>query len=187
MLLFSSLMSVCVESRTSPPLFSCGACWPACCCMDAPRAFPWGLIPAICRSSGTTGRVTKRVVNKRVGASQKKKKKLHLKSPSKRRLLTLHQPFVDGVTCLTARTHLVVGVKNMCWLRLKMTVLLWKGKNKSPEEPRLSVHFGICATQDNKDRNCRSSVFCGLWLQNSSKDDQSLTCEPVLILSSSHL
>lgn len=53
MLLFSSLISVCVESSTSPPLLSWGACWLACCCMDAPRAFPWGLIPAICSSSAT--------------------------------------------------------------------------------------------------------------------------------------
>lgn len=52
-LLFSSLMSACVESSTSPPLFSGGACWFNCCCMEAPRAFPWGLIPAICRSSTT--------------------------------------------------------------------------------------------------------------------------------------
>lgn len=56
MLLFSSLMSVCVESRTSPPLFSWGVCWLACCCMDAPRAFPWGLIPAICSSSATASK-----------------------------------------------------------------------------------------------------------------------------------
>lgn len=59
MLLFSSLISVCVESRTSPPLFSWGACWLACCCMDdAPRAFPWGLIPAICSSSATISKAT---------------------------------------------------------------------------------------------------------------------------------
>lgn len=57
MLLFSSLMSVCVESRTSPPLLSWGVCWLACCCMDAPRAFPWWLIPAICSSSDTVSKV----------------------------------------------------------------------------------------------------------------------------------
>lgn len=59
MLLFSSLISVCVESSTSPPLFSWGACWLACCCMDAPRAFPWGLIPAICSSSATMCKATR--------------------------------------------------------------------------------------------------------------------------------
>lgn len=50
-LLFSSLMSSLGESSTSPPRFSWGICWFICCCIDAPKALPCGLIPAICSSS----------------------------------------------------------------------------------------------------------------------------------------
>lgn len=50
-LLFSSFMSSWEESNTSPPRFSWGICWFTCCCTDAPKALPCGLIPAIWSNS----------------------------------------------------------------------------------------------------------------------------------------